>query len=689
MRGMFVDQFVVIPSKYRSRNSSNKNCKFTTCITAIIKICKEYDGSNNAVTIGKLTEAYAKYSDEWTKLVIGKDGLYKGGIQGKKAGTSARGVVVPSADLRNGEIYIPHFFATTALCQEMLVTEDNLQHCQNLMNLRKVYQVKKVRGKQPGRKVQVITDNFADRTDHRLEVGDTIWRHAQTGDLTLLIRQPTQNKQNVIACTMIVGTDPKEYTIKVEMSVTTGMNMDFDGDTGSNATSQTPEAREDMLKMLISRNVRSAQKSEPMYGLVYHNILASALITLPGVEVSKSLWADCVSGIACMDSTRITEIDHRLAIRGIEKYSGKGLISMAFPPDFYYKKEKVVDKKGVVIEDEILVENGILVSGFLTGSIVGSASGGILDKMSIMYSGCGKSRGACTCEGGKCAENGWQIVSNFISDASYILTKFLDSFGFTVGYTDSFFGENINEKVTEAIEKLNNEVLALKKPVGYYEKLKYDKDVESLVNATKSISKDLGIFHRDISKVPLVDSQGLPRPNDEIMKEQVGNNLMFMSKLVSKAKGDESNLASIGVLLGQQYLLGNVLAKVITGNTRMLVTDRPNSSMLKQQGFIEHSYAHGLDPSEVFCGAHSNREGIASTQTNTPDIGVLQKSLDKLLENLESKNGAAVFKDTTIINFSYGGDSLNPEEILRVGPYSQALDVDSMIGSINAKYLLK
>lgn len=661
IRGMFLEEFVVIPTRYRPRNGKKKNNKFTSAISQIIRVCIDYiktDGSKYAETATNLQKLFKDYSEEWISMLKSKKGLYKGGIQAKKTGTSARGVAVPGKYLRNGEAMVSEFFASTALVAQMEVTEDNIELCQGLMDRHKVYMIQKVRGHQAGVKIEVLADNFADKSSHDVEVGDVIWRHGQDGDLMIIARQPIQNKQSITAVTMKVGKKGGPLTVATTLELMDPMAGDYDGDTLMLATAQTPEAREDMEKMLISRNIRSAQRAAPIYGLTYHTVLASALITLPNIEITELLWTSCLQELPPVN---IPELRGRLDKYGISMYSSRGLLSVAFPPDFFYEN----------LKDDIFIENGVYLKGILKGSIVGKGSGSIVDKMSIFYSGCGQS--SCTCKDAKCSTKGWEITSNYITRATQILTAFLDAFGFTISSKDCFFGTNVDEAVTQAYSNLNDDIMSLKTPVGYFETIKYNKEVESLVNAAKSIPHDLGIFKRPATA------------KDIEAAEQVGNHLVYMSKIVAGAKGDEGNIGSISVLLGQQYLLGKVLALALTSGTRMLVTERPDSSELAVKGFIPRSYRRGLYPDEVFKAAHANREGITSTQTNTPDIGTLQKDLDKLMENLTTRHGGSVYNDEVIINFAAGGDSLDPEEILVINSSNQALDIDTILGSINSR----
>lgn len=688
VKGMFVSKILVIPTKFRPRTGNNRVNLFTSGVCKIIRVCSGFVNGKEKIgtTVNNLQEFFKQLSEAWIDAFKGKKGLFKGSLHGKLGGTSARGVAVPDGSISHGQVSVSDYYARTALCQEIRVTASNLEACQLLVDNRRVYQVEKGTGPAAGVRHVIKADNFADRSTHMLEVGDKIWRHARTGDPCVMARQPIQNLQNIVGLELVVrprkegaidGDDEEDYAIGVPSTLCPGFNLDFDGDTVMLFVAQTPEARDDIMrKMLLTRNVRSAQRAEPIHGLVYQDILASSLITLPNIEVSESLWSWCISDI---ESKKIHNTVARLKKAGVPVHSGRGLISAAFPPTFNLKK------------DGVLIENGVFMEGFLTSSLVTQKSGGIVDRMSIFYSGCGDP--VCKCKGGQCKDEGWRITAEYIDDASKILTRFLDSFGFTVGFKDTLLG-NVDEKVTDKYFEIFNKIMDLPVNDGYFEKLKYDKDVQGIVNSARSLPTELGVLKWEMQEN--MDRQEVDLgmgETEELLSERtgiglrdeaaVGNKILFMSKTVSGVKGDANNLASVSVILGQQRLLGKILSKVLTNGSRMLVTNRPGSFDPAHRGFIKTYYAKGLSPDEVWYGAHSNMEGMASTQSITPDIGVLQKSMDKLMENTISKGGGVLFNGKVVINFAAGGDGLNPSEILTIQGTNQSMDIDTMLGYIN------
>lgn len=661
IRGMFVKSILVMPTMFRPRTGKNRVNKFTSCITSIIQACINLHNDKNreAEVASSLNEQLKKYIEGWIALFNGKKGLFKGSVHGKLGGTSARGVAVPDSSVRHGQVSVSYHYAETSLCVEVAVTQCNLLACQALVNNRRVYEIKKGRGPTAGVKTRVSADNFADRSNHTLEVGDTIWRHARTGDPVVVARQPIQNLQNIVGMELVVrprinGYHEEDYSIGVPLTLCPGFGLDFDGDTLMIFIAQTPEAQEDIRrKMFLTRNIRSAQRAEPIHGLYYHDILASSLITLPNVDVDMVMWSICVSDI---DIDKRVAAVKRIKAEGVDVYSARGLLSVAFPPDFYFNDGKV------------LIENGVYKKGFLTSSVTTHKSGGIVDKMSIFYSGCGSTN--CACKEGGCEMNGWKITADFINDAIKILTRFLDGFGFTISHKDTVIGD-LNEEATKQYYKVFEEIMMLPTPKGYYQTLKYDKDVAGIVNSVRSVPTNLGMLKPQEYQVGMSDD------------EAVGNKILFMSKTVSGTKGDANNLTSIAFMLGQQRLLGKTLAKVLTNGSRMLVTNRPGSLNPAHRGFIAGSYAKGLTPEEVFYAAHSNMEGQASTQNITPTIGFMQKSLSKLLENTISRSGGMIYNNRTVVNFAAGGDAMNPSDVLVIQGSIQSVDIDTILGAIN------
>jgi DNA-directed RNA polymerase beta' subunit len=740
MKGYFQDSMLMIPTKFRPKKAAGKGNPLTLSYTNIIKLCMDFKANENKENSAivsfqsKLQEEIAKYHKELNKLIGSKKGIVRNNLYGKRPGFAARTVIIPSRWSVLNVQEIPEVVAAEALNKEMNVTEQNIEALQELCFAGKISNIRGISRKEGGKIVPMQADNVTDNARHILEVGDTVWRHLQDGDIVGTGRQPTMNTQNLYA---VYAKIVKGNVTGININCTTGTAADFDGDTFYMFVTQMQEALADMEKMKIGMHVRSRQKNSPIYGLTYDAIIAASLLTFTKLTVSESLYNTCTANYA----STILNLDARLAKHGVDKYSGRGLFSTTLPPDFFYTGGKGFKR--------VEIKDGILISGMLSASTVSYSTGSIVDKMSIQY------------------QDRWEVTYNFINAATSMLADFIDAYGYSVSFTDCMFGQNkgVSAKLEQKMEEAEEAILRLRRPETHYEKIKYEKDVQSIINGLKSIAVDINIFSVDEKEKDLLDRMAKyvdPDPKqtlkeqsidvqitgdnksalnslcflikyyeellkktkvnphlelhirktieeaknnplnivviiDELSKrlsyadmyidvEMSENSLIFMSKFISGAKGGDGNLTSIGVMLGHQQLMGMRLPQTVTGGSRMLITQRPDSLLLESRGFIQGSYVSGMTPNETFALASSVREGMASTATITKNIGNMQRQLDKALEHIKVVQGCPIFHENVVLNFSYGGDSMDGLGLLEVDNSYQCADLYQIVQGINSFY---
>ncbi len=835
LEGMFMTSILLLPTKFRPRLANRKNCDLTTEINKIVSTARDYKEGEPKKFIGLLYKAVSGYIQIVNKIPGSKTGLLNSNIYGKRPEFNGRAVAIPSPFVDVNEIEIPRILAERGLVREEDVFEETIEAQQELMYSGKISHIEKLIGPNSGRRVRVAQDNISDISSHTLAVGDKIWRHLRDGDVIVPGRQPTVNKTNVFGAAVKIV---EGHTIGVDIGVTPGAGLDYDGDTLHVSRAQMNEADDEIMNMFLGKNIRSDQRNTPVFGLVYNAPVAAALLTFQQIEISKGLYNDSI--ITYFNEPRMKTLDDRLRKHGVEKYSGHGLFSTVLPENFSY--ENGPGPKHIVIKD------GILIEGMLTGTTVGSAAGGIVDKMSNMYAGCGSIHCAFQCKSKECTR-GWEITNKYIANATRMLAKFIDGYGFSVSYADMLFGtsENISILQEEKQDEARRKILNMKRPKTSYEKARYEKDIMSIVNDLNSTAAQAGIFS-GLDKVPsVIVRQALDKVSDEIAEMQrddkqtqraeifrilyslgpelapigsseietelnrvdvliekasakledakhtisdikdiinfpeekldlpsssldkaaediysgldpyvvlnsivkpylfphiwaeryilsnmkfnrvvfrlinlrysnerdyrrdvrnivenlrtvpssafviegqmIGTNaLIFMSKLVSGAKGAEGNLTNIGVSLGQSLLFGKRLVKGITGESRMFVTQRPDSMFLEHKGYIENSYVIGLTPNQAVQASISGRFGLAATNTMTRTIGAMQKKIDKLFQDVTIINGSAVYRGSVVLNFAYGEDSMDGRQLLLENSSFQCASLNDIASLINSEY---
>ena len=102
--------------------------------------------------------------------------------------------------------------------------------------------------------------------DRHLEYGFRVERHLQNGDIVLFNRQPSLHKMSMMGHRVRIL---PHSTFRLNLSVTSPYNADFDGDEMNMHVPQTPEARaEAMAIMAVPRNIVSPQANKPVIGIV-------------------------------------------------------------------------------------------------------------------------------------------------------------------------------------------------------------------------------------------------------------------------------------------------------------------------------------------------------------------------------------------------------------------------------------
>lgn len=125
------------------------------------------------------------------------------------------------------------------------------------------------------------------------------------------------------------------------------------------------------------------------------------------------------------------------------------------------------------------------------------------------------------------------------------------------------------------------------------------------------------------------------------------------------------NLSQICGCVGQQSVEG---ARVFAdkGN-RTLSCFSKNDTSLEGHGFVQNSYALGLNPYEYFFHAMGGREGLVDTAVKTATTGYIQRRQIKSMEDHKIfYDGTIRNGEEAIIDFSYGGDGMDPCKVERV-----------------------
>ncbi len=558
----------------------------------------------------------------------GKKALIRGGIMGKRADYSSRSVIGTDPNLKFGQIGVPRAWAPY-LTVDVTVTDFNRDSLIELLRQGRVTHTVYASGKLRGKKI-VVNDKF--RQSYVPRPGDRLSRWLQNGDYVIANRQPTLHGLGMMGHEVVLHDD---FIIKLHMSTTTPYNADFDGDEMNLHAVQTLEARAEVKMIMNAKEcVMDAQVNRPAMALVYDNLTAAYLLTQPDTIVDVDTYMDCLMLITAQED--LATLDQRLEKHHIEKFFGRALFSALLPGDFFYQKD------GVTIID------GVLTNGIITKSHIGTTHGSIVQELWKRY---GRNR-----------------TTDFLTDAPFVLNRWLDDQPFTVSLEDCYPRNSehrklVAEEITKAKMIVQSMGVQLADPL---EEERREREVISYLN----IAKDIGAR---------VSKENLPPDNA----------LKIMS--LSGAKGSEYNIGQITSTLGQMFIRGKRMKLAISGGTRCLPYFEEGDLDPEARGFCVRSFMEGLTPAELFFHQAGSREGLMDTAIKTSDTGSLHHRIIKALEDIKvAYDGSTRDAANRVIQYVYGEDGFDGAELQFVQIGDQRIpsfiNIDQVVGQINASY---
>lgn len=498
-----LQSFPVIPPGARPDNVVNgirSPDPLTTKYVEIVRL-NELLGRDNlpeaerAATVTDLTTAitlfidtpdadFAKGGSEQKSIrqkIQGKKAIIRGSLMGKRANYSGRTVAGPDPSLRFGQIRVPRAMISK-LTKLVTVNSINRAHVMSLLKMTPphISAIIPKHGKLAGRRVQV---NKNVGSIYELQIGDQVERWLQDGDVVVANRQPTLDKESMMAYDVVIG---DALTVGFHLSATTPHNLDFDGDEVNLHSMQTLEADAEAEGIMHIKNcIMDAQNNKPSVGVVYDALTGSYLMTQQDTIIDPNVYNDILMTITSQDG--LPTLTSRLAQAGVHKYSGKGLFSAVLPPDFYYQKGRVV------------VMNGVLVNGVITKEHIGTAGGSMVQ---AIYKDYGRNR-----------------VVDFLTDVPFVVNRFLQERGFSVGLQDC-------ELRADPLDRVKSD---------------QELEVEALAERIKKIRREtsnsiLSAIGRDIRN----------SSNEELLRRQIQEANALVGHYLEQVPTDPNRVALIG-----------------------------------------------------------------------------------------------------------------------------------------------
>ncbi|MFD1598763.1 DNA-directed RNA polymerase subunit A' [Halobellus rarus] len=542
----------------------------------------------------------------------GKEGRFRGSLSGKRVNFSARTVISPDPTLSLNEVGVPERVARE-MTQTMNVSERNLDRArQYVQNGPEGHPGANYVKRPDGRRLKVTEKNCEELAE-KIDAGWEVNRHLIDGDIVIFNRQPSLHRMSIMAHEVVVM---PYKTFRLNTVVCPPYNADFDGDEMNMHALQTEESRaEARVLMRVQEQMLSPRFGENIIGAIQDHISGTYLLTNGNPEFSET---------QALDLLRATSIDTLPDPAGEDDtgqpyWTGRQLFSELLPDDLNLD---FTSSAG----DNVVIENGQLISGTIDEDAVGAFGGEVVDTLAKKHS---KTRARV-----------------FVNEVASLAMRAIMHFGFSIGIDDESIPPEANEQVDEAIDNAYDRVQEL---IEIYEA----GELESLPGRTVDETLEMKIMQQ-LGKAR--DSAG------EIAEDHFRDDNPAVVMARSGARGSMLNLTQMAGSVGQQAVRGERINRGYEGRT--LSHYQKGDLSADAHGFVENSYRGGLTPREFFFHAMGGREGLVDTAVRTSKSGYLQRRLINALSELEAQYDGTV-RDTsgTVVQFEFGEDGTSPVKV--------------------------
>lgn len=541
----------------------------------------------------------------------GKEGRIRGNLMGKRCDFSARTVITPDTNMDIDEVGIPE---SVAVC--LTVPETVTEHNIHSLAKRVVNGPNRMDGAEniiTSQGMMISLSLCENRSRIRLQYGWVIERYLQDNDVVIFNRQPSLHKMGMMGHRVKIM---KNNSFRLNLCCANPYNADFDGDEMNLHVPQSPSAISDVASlMMVPMQLISPQANRPVMGIVQDTLLGAHLL-------SDNVFMDRKK--ACHILSHLRHGDHSLpppcVCKPKQMWSGKQILECLFPPDFDYGSSS---RNHAEDDKTPLFRRGKFLLGKLSKANIGSASGGFIHVLQH--------------------KKGNVFTTKWMSDIQRIVNSWLLFEGFSVGIDDCVMTKKGTERVHSRLDKV----------IGH---------VQSLVEENTSMSKEeKQILESTVSRI----LSNLLSQTGSIVDEELSKENSIRKMVVAGSKGNPINLSQICGCVGQQSIEGQRI-KAEKGN-RTLSFYKQNDVNLEGRGFVRRSYAEGLDACEYFFHAMGGREGLVDTAVKTATTGYIQRRQIKSMEDSKvSYDGTVRTSDEKIVDFSYGGDGMDPSKLCRI-----------------------
>ncbi|KAK3424808.1 hypothetical protein EUGRSUZ_F01570 [Eucalyptus grandis] len=551
-----------------------------------------------------------------------KEGRIRGNLMGKRVNFSARTVITPDPTINIDELGVPWSIALNLTFPET-VTPYNIERLKELVE----YGPHPPPGK-TGAKYIIRDDGqrldlryLKKSSDHHLELGYKVERHLNDGDVVLFNRQPSLHKMSIMGHRIKL----MPYSaFRLNLSVTSPYNADFDGDEMNMHVPQSFETRAEVMElMMVPKCIVSPQSNRPVMGIVQDALLGCRKITKRDTFIEKDVFMNVLMWWEDFDG----KVPTPAILKPRPLWTGKQVFNLIIPKQINLLRNSAwhsESEPGFITpgDTQVRIEKGELLSGTLCKKTLGTSTGSLIH---VIWE-----------------EVGPDAAQKFLGHTQWLVNYWLLQNGFSIGIGDTIADAATMEKINEAISSAKDEVKRLIKETQ-------ENKLEPEPGRTMMES-----FENKVNQVLNKARDDAGSSAQKSLSES--NNLKAM--VTAGSKGSFINISQMTACVGQQNVEGKRIPFGFIDRTLPHFTKDDYGP--ESCGFVENSYLRGLTPQEFFFHAMGGREGLIDTAVKTSETGYIQRRLVKAMEDIMVKYDGTVRNSLgDVIQFLYGEDGMD------------------------------
>uniref|UniRef100_R7W504 DNA-directed RNA polymerase subunit n=1 Tax=Aegilops tauschii TaxID=37682 RepID=R7W504_AEGTA len=543
-----------------------------------------------------------------------KEGRVRGNLMGKRVDFSARTVITPDPNINIDELGVPWSIALNLTYPET-VTPYNIERLKELVE----YGPHPPPGK-TGAKYIIREDGqrldlryLKKSSDQHLELGYKVERHLVDGDFVLFNRQPSLHKMSIMGHRIKIM---PYSTFRLNLSVTSPYNADFDGDEMNMHVPQSFETRAEVLElMMVPKCIVSPQANKPVMGIVQDTLLGCRKITKRDTLIEKDVFMNILMWWEDFDG----KVPTPAILKPKPIWTGKQVFNLIIPKQINlirfsaWHDADAEKESGYITPSDTMVriEKGELLSGILCKKTLGTSMGSLIH---VIWE-----------------EVGPDAARKFLGHTQWLVNYWLLQNGFSIGIGDTIADADAKKAVNELIKEAR------------------DKKLEPEPGRTMMES-----FENRVNQVLNKARDDAGSSAQKSLSES--NNLKAM--VTAGSKGSFINISQMTACVGQQNVEGKRIPFGFAGRTLPHFSQNDNGP--ESRGFVQNSYLRGLTPEEFFFHAMGGREGLIDTAVKTSETGYIQRRLVKAMEDIMVKYDGTVRNSLgDVIQFLYGEDGMD------------------------------